>query len=154
MNKMIQKVTNDLESNLYNTAIAASMGYLNDLYKQKNEQFMQCDTWQSALESIVMAIAPFAPHITDELWQDLGHSDSIHVDHWPIVDESMLKSDVIKLAVQVNGKVRAEIEVNSDATQEEIEKTALIQENVQAHLNGNKPKKVIYVKGRLVSVVV
>jgi leucyl-tRNA synthetase len=152
--KMIKKVTHDLEENLYNTAIAATMGYLNDLYKQKSIHFEKCDPWQTALESLVMVIAPFAPHIAEELWQDLGHSDSVHVDHWPILDEKYLIEDNIKLAVQVNGKVRAEIEVPADMSKEDIEAAALSQENVISHLDGKEPKKVIYVQGRLVSVVV
>jgi leucyl-tRNA synthetase len=152
--RMIQKVTHDLEQNLYNTAIAASMGCLNELYKQKSVQIVRCSTWQTALESMVMSIAPFAPHIADELWQDLGHSDSVHVDHWPELDEKYLIQETTTLAVQVNGKVRAEIEVSAEASKEEIEEMALAQENVQAHLAGSEPKKIIYVTGRLVSIVV
>jgi leucyl-tRNA synthetase len=101
-----------------------------------------------------MLIAPFAPHISEELWQDLGHSDSVNVGHWPELNEEYLASDSMKLAIQVNGKVRGEIFVAADATQEEIEKAALSQENVLSHLEGKEPKKVIYVKNKLVSIVV
>jgi leucyl-tRNA synthetase len=116
--------------------------------------FVKSKTWQESLEAIVMLIAPFAPHTAEELWQDLGHSDSVNVDHWPELIEEYLKSSNIKLAVQVNGKVRAEISVPVEASQEDIEKEALSQENVTSHLEGKEPKKVIYVKGRLVSIVV
>jgi leucyl-tRNA synthetase len=151
---MIQKVTQDLEDNHYNTAIAATMGYLNELYKAKSVQFVQNQVWQDALEAIVMAVAPFAPHIADELWQDLGHSISVHVDNWPVFNESYIESTTMKLAVQVNGRVRAEIEVSTDTPKEKIEAVALAQENVLNHLEGREPKKVIYVEGRLVSIVV
>jgi leucyl-tRNA synthetase len=152
--KMIKKVTDDLENNLYNTAISATMAGLNDLYKQKSIEFVKSNTWQESLESIVMLVAPFAPHIAEELWQDLGHSDTVNVEHWPELNEKYLMSDEIKLAIQVNGKVRAEILVSSEASQDEIEKTALAQENVVSHLEGKEPKKIIYVKNRLVSIVV
>ena len=150
---MIKKVTEDIEQNSYNTAIAALMKNSNDL-SQLKQCFGVHDEWRASLESLVMCIAPFAPHTAEELWQDLGHSDSIHKGHWPQYDESALTQDSITLAVQVNGKVRAEINVAADADEEDIKAVALEQENVVKHLDGKEPKKVIYVKGRLVSVVV
>ena len=110
--------------------------------------------WQEALEMVVMLVAPFAPHMAEELWRDLGHKDSVHVDHWPELNEAYLVEDTIKLAVQVNGKVRAEIEVAADTSEKDVKQQALDQENVKNHLQGKDPKKVIYVKGRLVSIVV
>ncbi len=150
---MIKKVTEDIEQNSYNTAIAALMKNSNDL-SQLKQCFGVHDEWRASLESLVMCIAPFTPHTAEELWQDLGHSDSIHKGHWPQYDESALAQDSITLAVQVNGKVRAEIKVAADADEEDIKAVALEQENVVKHLDGKDPKKVIYVKGRLVSVVV
>ncbi len=151
--KMIEKVTLDIEESKYNTAISSAMGTLNTFYKIKKSGFGQNDAWRTALESIIMCIAPFAPHISEELWQHLGHSDSVHVDHWPVLDEQYLVTDVMRLAVQVNGKVRAEIEVASEESEETIKELALAQENVQEHLKGVAPTKIIYVKDKLVSIV-
>lgn len=153
-NKTNEKVTNDIEANLYNTAIAALMGGVNELYKLKEKGYMARNAWKNALETFVMLVAPFAPHIADELWQDLGHSDSVNKGHWPVLDEAALVQDTMTLAVQVNGKVRAEITVPTDAEEKVITDAALKAENVQAHLNGQSPKKVIYVANRLVSIVV
>lgn len=151
----IKKVTADIDDQKYNTAIATMMKATNDLYEIKaRDGFAGQKDWLASLESLVMLIAPFAPHIAEQLWHDLGHVDSVNADNWPKLEEKYLLSDTIKLAVQVNGKVRAEIEVASDAEEETIKDLALSQENVQTHLNGQVPKKIIYVKGRLVSVVV
>jgi leucyl-tRNA synthetase len=154
-NKTAKKVTEDIEASLYNTAIAASMAMLNDLTKLKAEiSFVKNEIWQQAIETALMCIAPFAPHIAEELWQSLGHSDSIHKDHWPEVDEKYLQEDEITIAIQVNGKVRAEIKLNKDASKDEMERAALENLRVQEFLNGQEHKKVIVVPGRLVNVVV
>ena len=153
--KTIQKVTHDIEKIKYNTAVSSMMENVNNLYKIKeSDGFSDSANWLFALESAVQLVAPFAPHIAEELWRDLGHNDTIHIDHWPVLDEQYLISETIKLAVQVNGKVRAEIEVPADMSDQEIESEALAQENVVTHLAGVKPKKIIYVKNRLVSIVV
>ena len=152
--KAIQKVTKDIEAIKYNTAISAMMSLVNELYKIKDIDSYASPAWQFALESLVQLMGPFAPHVAEELWRDLGHEDSVHIGHWPELDEQYLVEDTMKLAVQVNGKVRAEIEVAADAEEDAIKEEALCQENVQAHLDGKEPKKVIYVKNRLVSVVV
>ena len=153
--KTTKKVTDDIESSRYNTAIAASMSGLNDLYKLKEEvSFGKSDTWQGALEAQLMCIAPFAPHIADELWQQLGHSDSINKDHWPEVDDALLVDDMITIVVQVNGKVRANLEVSKDITKEELIDLATKDSNVKSHIDGKELKKTIVVPGKLVSLVV
>ena len=154
IHKTIKKVTDDIEAVKLNTAISAMMECVNDLYKIKELDNFSSEQWKFTLESLLQLVAPFAPHIAEELWHQLNHEDSIHVNHWPVLNEKYLVSDTIKLAVQVNGKVRAEIEVASDANEETVKELALSQENVQNHLNSQQPKKIIYVKGRLVSVVV
>ena len=99
-------------------------------------------------------IAPFAPHIADELWHQLGSDTSVQKDSWPAWDESQLTLDTMTLAVQINGKVRAEIAVATDADKTVIEDTALANERVLEFLGGKEPKRVIYVPGRLVNIVV
>ncbi len=154
IHRTIQKVSNDIESIKYNTAISAMMECVNSLFKIKGQDSYKSKEWRFVLESLLQLLAPFAPHITEELWRDMGHKKSIHVGNWPKLDEKYLQRDTLKLAVQVNGKVRAEIEVSADAAEDEIIKEATAQENVRSHLDGREPKKVIYIKGRLVSVVV
>jgi leucyl-tRNA synthetase len=149
----IKKVTSDLEGVDYNTAIAALMGNLNELYKLKTKDFGRNDVWQFALEAMVALVAPFAPHISEELWQQLGRDGSVHVDSWPQWDDKFLVEDLIKIAVQVNGKVRTTLEMPADATEEDVVKTALADEKVKNHVSG-EPKKIIYIKGKLLSLVV
>ena len=150
----IKKVTEDLEEQKYNTAIATLMKCSNDLYEIKNKDgFSGQKDWLFALESLVMMIGPFAPHASEELWHNLGHNDSVHLGHWPVWDDKYLVNDTMTIAVQVNGKLRATVEVATDASKDDIIATAQSNEKVKAHLTG-EPKKVIYVPNKLVSFVV
>ena len=154
IHKAIKKVTNDIEAVKLNTAISTMMECTNDLYKLKEIDKFSSSAWKFTLESLLQLVAPFAPHIAEELWHQLKNEDSIHVNHWPVLDNLYLVQDNLTLAVQVNGKVRAEITISTDSTEENIKSLAVSQENVVKHLNGEVPKKVIYVVGRLVSIVV
>jgi leucyl-tRNA synthetase len=150
----IHKVTHDMEDQKYNTAIAALMKATNELYEVKaKDGFGDRENWQFALESIVMLIAPFAPHAGEELWHDLGHEDSVHVDHWPVWEDTYLVGDTVTLAVQVNGKVRAEVTVPVDASREDMEKAALESDRIKEFTKDASPKRVIVVPGRLVNIV-
>lgn len=148
----IKKVTDDYRKLSFNTAIAALMEYVNDLYKLKTDGFR--GDWKFALETLVQLISPTAPHVAAELWQQLGRGDELDFEDWPNYDESKLVASTMKLVVQVNGKLRAEIEVSKDASSEEIQALALAQENVQKFVGQKEPAKVIYIPGRLVNVVV
>jgi leucyl-tRNA synthetase len=150
--RTIKKVTDDYRRLSFNTAIAALMEYVNELYKLKTDGFSA--QWQESVEALVRLISPIAPHMGAELWQQLGRDDTLDFVAWPTWDESLLVLDTMKIAVQVNGKLRAEIAVAKDATQEVITAQALAEENVQKYLDGKEPTKVIYVPGRLVSIVV
>ena len=99
-------------------------------------------------------LAPFAPHLAEELWQRLGHTDLIASPPWPVYDAALTIDDTITLVVQVNGKKRAELQVARDADRATLERLALEAENTQRHLEGKTPKKVIVVPGRLVNIVV
>ena len=150
----IKKVTRDIEDEKFNTAVAAMMEMVNGLYKIKEEQgFAAADDWRFVLESLLQILAPFAPHITEELWCQLGHDDTIHVDHWPKWDEKYLTSDTMTIIVQVNGKLRAKLELPVDADKEAVEQAALTDENVQKFLSNQKPTKIIYIPGRLMNIV-
>lgn len=151
---MIKKITEDIETNSYNTAIATAMGTLNTLYKQKAETLGKNDVWQEALEAMVACVAPFAPHMADELWEQLGHNSSVHVDTWPKYDEHYLVSETMTIVVQVNGKVRAQLDVPTDASEDQIVAQAKAEQKVTAYLEGKDIKKTVYVPKKLVSFVV
>lgn len=152
--RTIIKVTKDIEQQKYNTAIAALMQLTNDLYKAKTKGFASKDDWRFALESLVMMVAPFAPHMTEELWHQLGHNDTIHVDHWPQFDTTKAQAETVTITVQVNGKVRANISVPASATQQNVEQLALAEENVQKFVENELVRKTIYVPTRLINFVI
>ena len=149
----IRKVTADLEDQKYNTAIAAMMEATNGLYALKTKGFSGSKSWQVALDALVSLVAPFAPHMADELWVDLGHDTSVQRDSWPKWDDRYLTADTMTIIVQVNGKLRAKLEFAKDASEADIKSTALADENIKKHVSG-EPKKVIYVKNKLISIVV
>lgn len=165
-NHAIKRVTTDIQELGFNTAIAALMEYVNTLHKLKAEKdvVMAPVAWLEAYRTLLKLLAPFAPHITEELWAQLVAADdiapskesmkSIHVCAWPVWDEQYLASDTMTIVVQVNGKVRAQLEVAADAAEEEIAKTAKAHEKVVPYLEGKEIKKTIYVPKKLVSFVV
>jgi len=151
--QMIKKVTDDLEANAYNTAISGSMTLVNDLYKLKTQNLVRSEVWQQSLEAAVACVAPFAPHTAEELWHQLGHSSSVHRDSWPEFNPDYLATDTMTIVVQVNGKLRGEIEVSTDAPEDEIIATAQSNDKVAAHLEGQTIRKSIYVPKKLVNFV-
>jgi leucyl-tRNA synthetase len=155
MHKTIKKVSADLENMGFNTAIAALMETVNDLYRLKKEiPFEQAaEDWQWTLEAFAQLLAPFAPHITEELWSQLGHETSIHTSLWPVHDEKYLMSSTMTIVVQVNGKLRAQLQLPADASKDHIIEQAEVEPIVQQALNGNEVKKTIYVPGKLVNFV-
>lgn len=154
VHKAARKVTDDIDGNRYNTAIAAIMEAVNKLYLAKTTMPLAGEVWQEALEFVVMMVAPFAPHIADELWQQLGHSDSVHKDHWPKVNKTFLVDDTITIVVQINGKVRAQLQMPAAATKDEVIEAARSQENVIAHIDGKEVRKEIYIPSKLLNLVV
>lgn len=153
VHKAVKKVTSDLERLSFNTAIAAQMELVNDLYKAKVNG-IGGKAWSETLTVLVQLVAPFAPHIAEEMWQQLGHEGSVHTAAWPTWDESLTVEDTVTIAVQVNGKVRAEVVVSKDADKATLETAALENDRVKEFLAGNEPKRVIVVPGRLVNIVV
>ena len=155
INKTIKKVSQDLEDQKYNTAIAVMMQCTNTLYTQKGEHgFVGETAWQYALESLVQLVAPFAPHMAEELWHLLGHDTSVNVGHWPQWDDKMVIDETITIGVQVNGKLRAQISLSADASEEQAIATAKADDKIVKLIDGKKIKKEIYIPGRLVSLVV
>ncbi len=143
----IRGVTEDLESMRFNTAIAKLMVFARDVAKD-------APLARDAAVAFVTLLSPLAPHIAEELWEKLGHAESIAYAPWPTADAALLRADTITIGVQVNGKRRGEVEVPADADDDAVRAAALANENVARHLEGKQPRKVIVVKGRLVNVVV
>ncbi len=153
--KATKRVTNDLERMGFNTAIAALMECTNELYDARKSVPMAAvpEVWRQAMQTFVRLLAPFAPHITEELWRTLGSDTSVHLSTWPVCDEQYLVRDTMTIAVQVNGKVRGQIDVAAGSGQDEIIAAAQADPKVAAHLAGKTLKKSIYVPGKLVSFV-
>ncbi|MCM1075173.1 MAG: leucine--tRNA ligase [Ruminococcus sp.] len=147
MHKLIKKVSGDIESFSFNTSVAAFMIALGELQSAKTAS-------KASLDLFVRVLAPFAPHISEELWHALGHEGSVVDAEWPTWDEKYLKEDNAKYPVSFNGKVRFTIEVPADTPKEEVEKTALSAPEAAKWLDGKQPKKVIVVPGRIVNVVI
>lgn len=151
----VKKVTEDIENDKFNTAVSTMMKAVNDYFKLKEKYGLgKSSAWQFAVESLLQVLAPFAPHVTEELWAELGHNDTVHIDHWPKWDEAYLQADQITIVVQVNGKVRANINVPTETDEEMVKQTALSHENIQKYLENKEPARVIYVPGRLVNIVI
>ncbi|KOS64317.1 leucine--tRNA ligase [Lysinibacillus agricola] len=143
----VKKVTEDYEGIRFNTAISQMMVFINDCYK--------ADVIPTAYaEGFVKMLAPMVPHVAEELWQILGHDETLSYKEWPAFDESKLVDDEVEVAVQVAGKVRAKIIVAKDASKEEIEKVALADGKVQEYMAGKNLVKVIVIPGKLVNIVV
>jgi leucyl-tRNA synthetase len=143
----IAKVTEDFEALRFNTAIAALMEFTNAANKWTNMP-------RSIAERFVLLLAPLAPHIGEELWQRLGAQESLAYHAWPQVDHEYLRSDVLEIPVQVNGKVRGKIQVPADADEPQVIEIARADQNVFRHLQGQTVKRAIYVRGRIVNFVV
>ncbi len=156
LHETIQKVADDIgRRHTYNTAIAAVMELMNALGKFSDRSDAARAVLQEAWSSIVLLLNPITPHISHTLWQALGHAETLLEDlPYPKADPEALVRDSLTLAVQVNGKLRATIEVPATATQADIEQAALAEEQVQRFTNGVPPKKIIIVPGRLVNIVV
>ncbi|MGB9670758.1 MAG: leucine--tRNA ligase [Halothiobacillaceae bacterium] len=153
LHETIQKVTDDIgRRQTFNTAIAAVMELLNEITKLDDTEPSRA-VRQEALEATVLMLAPIVPHIAETLWNALGHEGLVATAAWPVVDQDALVRDSITLAVQVNGKLRGQIEVPVDASREAIEQAALADANVQHFLEGKSVKKVIVVPGRLINLV-
>jgi leucyl-tRNA synthetase len=156
MHRAIYRVSKDLDELGFNTAIAALMETVNELYKLKHTvPFAGApQTWRWTIEILLQLLAPFAPHLTEELWQQLGHDTSIHQSDWPVHDEQYLASDTMTIVVQVNGKVRAQLTVPAGSDETQVLQAARSHEKVAGYLGGAEPKKSIYVPGKLINFVV
>lgn len=150
--KTIKKVTEDFHRESLNTAVAALMEFVNDLYKFKLEGFS--NDWQFILEDLLKMLVPFAPHISSELWQQLGNNDFIEKSGWPKWNEELLKTDEIQIIVQVNGKLRGKIKVSANSEKDEILAIARAEDNVSKFLQDKEILKEIFIPNKLINFVV
>ena len=147
LHKLIRKVTDDIEEFSYNTAVPAFMIAVGELAQQK------CAS-RAVLEPLVILLAPFAPHIAEELWHALGHEGTVCDAPWPVFDEQYLKEDTVTLSVSFNGKTRFTLDFAADASKADIEAATLASPQAQKYLEGKQVVKVIVVPGRIVNIVV
>jgi leucyl-tRNA synthetase len=147
LHQTIKKVTEDIDRFAFNTAISQMMIFVNHTGRLDVKP-------KDVIEKFVLVLAPFAPHLCEELWHKLGHETTLAYEPWPQYSEELCKENKVELAVQVQGKIKDKITVDADATDEQIQSAALASEKVQAALSGKTPKKIIVIKSRLVNIVV
>jgi leucyl-tRNA synthetase len=147
LHQTIQAVTEDIQKLSFNTAIARMMEFTNYFTSASERP-------REAMEKFVLLLSPFAPHLAEELWQALGHKESLAYEQWPQFDASLTKEDSIEVPVQINGKVRSKITVPADADAAKLEAAARADERVLELVSGKQIAKVIVVPGRLVNIVV
>jgi leucyl-tRNA synthetase len=151
-NRLVKKITDDLEAFRFNTAIAALMEHTNYLLAVRGR--VEDDEWQDALRTFVTVLAPFAPHHAEEMWAVMGEVYSVHEQAWPGYEEALIQAPEITLVIQVNGKLRDRIEAPADISEEAAKELALSSARVRPHLEGKELRKSVYVPGRLVNLVV
>jgi|CXWL01.1.fsa_nt_gi leucyl-tRNA synthetase len=155
LHQTISKVSDDLDRrHTFNTAIAAVMELMNNLAKGQDTDPTSRHLMQEALENIVLLLSPIVPHICHELWRELKPGTELFDQPWPQADSSAMAQNELKLIVQVNGKLRGQINIAKDAGKEAIENTALANEQIQKFIEGQMVKKIIVVPGRLVNIVI
>ena len=148
IHKTIKKITEDIEQLKLNTAVSALMILVNEMSRKKEE------ITKEDIKNLLLLLAPFAPHITEELWQEMGFKGSVLIQKWPKYDEKLIKERKINLVIQINGKVRDTIEVDAGISEAKAKELAQNSEKIKKWLEGKEIKKVIFVKGKLINIVV
>ena len=156
LNATIKKVTEDIEQRFnFNTAISSLMELVNAMYAYKDAGVYTCGLVHETVKDLLLLLAPFVPHVAEELWHSvIDENSSVHDQSWPAYDESALKVDNVEIVLQINGKVRGRLVVPSEASKEELEKVALADERIKSLIGDGTVRKVIAVPGRLVNIVV
>ena len=152
--KTIRRVTEDFEAFRWNTAIAALMEMTNGMSHARDAVSVDEKTWEEAVQSLLLMMAPVAPHISEELWSRTGRPYSIHQQPWPQWDAKLAQEDEVTLVVQVDGRVRDRIQVNAGIDEASAKELAMASEHIQKYLDGKQVRRVIYVPGKLVNIVV
>ncbi len=150
----IMRVSNDITEFKFNTMVAALMEFTNALYKARDAGLAGTPAWKSAIETLMLLIAPVAPHIAEELWSRTGRGYSVHQQAWPVADPALAAEDEVEIVLQVNGKVRDKLTVPAGAGEEQLRELAMASDRVKGHVGEKSIRKVIVVPGKLVNVVV
>lgn len=154
MNATIKKVTEDIRDRFnFNTAISSVMELVNEMYRYKDQPAINRDLMRTAIENLLLVMAPFTPHLCEELWEVMGHRESIHKTAWPAFDEAALILDTIEIVVQINGKIKDKLVVPTSLSPKELEEIALGNEKIAQLTAGSTIVKVIAVPGKLVNIV-
>lgn len=130
------------------------MEFTNALYKARDAGLVGTPAWSEAIETLILLMAPVAPHIAEELWSRIGRPYSVHQQRWPVADPALAAEDEVEIVVQVNGKVRDKLVAPVDTGETRLRELALASERVQAYVNGKTVRNVIVVPGKLVNIVV
>ena len=152
INIAIKEISNDIKNNQFNTAISELMKFYNSISSNLNH--VSKDLRREALMKFCILLAPFAPHISEEIWHLIGNSKSVHLEKWPVFDEDALKENSYELVIQINGKVRDKINVEINISDDEIKEKTLIRPNVKKWIDKKTIRKIIIVKGRIINIVV
>ena len=154
LHKTIKKVTEDIEALRFNTAISAMMIFMNDVGADFNPPSGGKDLSREIIEKFLIILSPFAPHLSEELWQSLGHQESIFQEKWPEYDKKLVIDEEVTIAIQVNGKLRDTVLVGRGTSEKELQKKILELPKIKPYLEGKEIKKLIYIKDKLINVVV
>jgi leucyl-tRNA synthetase len=167
----IKRVSTDIERFSFNTAIARMMEFINDakdfvkknidtkgtsdkvIFKGKSDE-NNPDSLKESLDKFLILIAPFAPHLAEELWHSTGRNDSIFNELWPDYNEDILKEDIITIAIQINGKLRSTVEIETNITEEDVKDIVLNNEKIKLYIENKKIKRFIYIKGKIANIVI
>ena len=152
INIAIKEISNDIKNNQFNTAISELMKFYNSISSNLNH--VNKDLRREALMKFCILLAPFAPHISDEIWHLIGNSKSVHLEKWPVFDEDALRENSYELVIQINGKVRDKINVEINISDDEIKEKTLVRTNVKKWIDNKTIRKIIIVKGRIINIVV
>ena len=154
LNYAIKKVSDDIGERFnFNTAISTIMELVNEMYRYK-EGTVNPGLFGVAIKDLIIMLAPFVPHVTEEMWEHLGYEGSVHDQSWPEYDEKALVKDTVEIVVQVNGKIKEKLDIAGGLSREEMEKTAMENEKVKGLIEGKNVVKVIAVPGKLINIVV
>ncbi|KGG04356.1 Leucyl-tRNA synthetase [Prochlorococcus marinus str. MIT 9321] len=152
MNIAIKEISNDILNNQFNTAISELMKFYNSLSNSIND--VNNNLKIEALKTFIILLAPFAPHIAEEIWHVMGFKKSVHLEHWPSFNPEALKEDSYELVIQVNGKVRDKVNINNDMSEDQIKKLTLKRPNILKWTQDKEIRKIIIVKGKIMNIVV
>jgi leucyl-tRNA synthetase len=154
LHKLIRNVSQRIEDFRFNTMISALMEFVNLLGERYQTGNWRTETYHRVLETLIILIAPAAPYIAEELWHQTKHDGSVHLQDWPQWDAKLAEDETVQIPIQVNGRLRALVEVEKDADQKEVETAAFESPKIQQHIGEGKVKEVIFVSGKIMNILI